>query len=290
VALWAGALANAAAWQLTATPGRWVLPRSGAVSLAAPAGVSVDGLIDQLKTASPQQMKGVLAENIKLVDQKFFLRLAELADEAESGSEKDSIADLASTVARTVEEMVKFAEERLDDDASKVQDLMKLVASPSGEFVTPFPPEKKEALRAAIRERGESLDDGFVGTVKAYMGKADGDGMVEVVDVLRELLQVFAAERLLALVQVSIAKDAPAIGDALRTVLESNPSGWDAALRASLIEEGAECGAEEFLGALQDKMGEVVLGMPSGSALQAVLAEYLSELLGRARAVIAEAA
>jgi hypothetical protein len=39
---------------------------------------------------------------------------------------------------------------------------------------------------------------------------------------------------------------------------------------------------------LQDKMGEIVLGMPAGSPVQTVLAEYLSELLSRARAIAAE--
>ena len=36
-------------------------------------------------------------------------------------------------------------------------------------------------------------------------------------------------------------------------------------------------------------MGEVVLGMPAGSVVQGVIAEYLSELLNRARTRAAEA-
>ena len=46
----------------------------------------------------------------------------------------------------------------------------------------------------------------------------------------------------------------------------------------------------ELQSALQDQMGEVVLGMPSGSALQALLAEYLNELLERTRVIVAELA
>ena len=39
-----------------------------------------------------------------------------------------------------------------------------------------------------------------------------------------------------------------------------------------------------------NKMGEVVLGMPSGSQVQGILAEYLSELTTAARKIAAEEA
>ena len=45
---------------------------------------------------------------------------------------------------------------------------------------------------------------------------------------------------------------------------------------------------EEIVALLQDKMGEVVLGMPAGSAVQNVLAEYLNELIGVARTIAAD--
>jgi hypothetical protein len=59
-------------------------------------------------------------------------------------------------------------------------------------------------------------------------------------------------------------------------------------MREQLLSSDASCGADELLGALQDQMGEVVLGMPAGSAVQTVLAEYLNEMLSLARGIAAE--
>ena len=43
------------------------------------------------------------------------------------------------------------------------------------------------ACRSAVREQLPQLDEGFVGTVKAYMKKASDDGLESMVDVLRVL-------------------------------------------------------------------------------------------------------
>ena len=161
--------------------------------------------------------------------------------------------------------------------------------SESGEFDLPIPEARLSALRAELREKGGKLDEPFVATVKAYMTKANTDQLEGLIVVLRTLLQTYASERLLYLVQDSTASDPP-LAAALRAVLETQPEGWDATLRAQLQAEGAECSADVFVALLQDKMGEVVLGMPSGSAVQSVLAEYLNELLTKVRAVAAEEA
>ena len=61
-------------------------------------------------------------------------------------------------------------------------------------------------------------------------------------------------------------------------------------MREQLTSADAACGSDEVVDALQDQMGEVVLGMPAGSAVQTVLAEYLNELLSKARMIAAESA
>ena len=61
-------------------------------------------------------------------------------------------------------------------------------------------------------------------------------------------------------------------------------------LREQCTSEDAACTAVELADMLQDKMGEVVLGMPSGSQVQGILAEYLSELTTAARKIAAEEA
>ena len=68
---------------------------------------------------------------------------------------------------------------------------------------------------------------------------------------------------------------------------QASPASWDAEIRKQMTTSDS-CGADEVMGCLQDQMGEVVLGMPAGSAVQTVLAEYLNELLSRARIIAAE--
>ena len=55
--------------------------------------------------------------------------------------------------------------------------------------------DSSAALREAISAASPPLDEGFVGTVKAYMKKSDDDGLAGMVDVLRILLLTRLANR-----------------------------------------------------------------------------------------------
>ena len=136
-----------------------------------------DLLIAKLRTAAPDQLPSLIADSMKSIDQRLFLRMAEMADEAGEGEERESIARLASDVANTVQRLIQLADEKLEDDGSKAQAILKVAASDSGEFEVPLPADRADAVRAAVRERGVALDDGFVATIKAYMAKADSDGV-----------------------------------------------------------------------------------------------------------------
>lgn len=305
-----------------------------------------DLLIAKLRTSSLDQLPSVVAESMQKIDQRLFLRMAELADEARDEEEREVIARLASDVANTVQRLIQLADEKLQGDGAKAQALLRIAASETGEFEVPLPPERAAAVRAAIRERGASLDDGFVATVKAYMAKADADGecrprttgtgrarhrpsakppflamsaahrsvatqlphsrrtplpcclpiatlrcsgMDGLLQMLRELLQLYAAEKLMALVEPRLEAGS-GLGSGMRAVLGAPPREWDTVLRATITGDEPVCGPVELQSALQDQMGEIVLSMPSGSALQALLAEYLNELLERTRASISEMA
>jgi len=215
------------------------------------------------------------------------LRLAEMSDAESDDYEKLRIRQLATLVASSLETILAKADEQMDADAGVVQQFLRLMASESGEFVLPVPKARLDTLRTSMRGRVAMLDGGFVGTVKAYMQKASDDGLDGVVDVLRVLLQVFASERLRSLTTSQLAAGGAA-GATLAALLEASPDQWDDVLKVRVSGEKAECSAQDVLNVLQDKMGEIVLGMPAGSPVQTVLAEYLSELLSRARAIAAE--
>lgn len=245
-----------------------------------------DKFIAALRAAPPQQLNELLANNMKAIDQRLFLRLAEMSDEEKDPAEKQRIGDFATLVTNSLERIIARADAQLNADSLAVQTLMKTCASASGEFDLPVPAERIGDLRALMREQVGLLDEGFVGTVKAYMKKADNDGLDGLVEVLRLVLQTFAAEKLITLLPQS--SEDPGITQLLTQTLEAPPSEWEAVLRTALTSEEPPCSADQLQQALQDKMGEIVLGLPSGSTVQTVLAEFLNELIQRCRTVAGE--
>jgi len=245
-------------------------------------------LIQKLRSTTPSDLPKVLVDNMKRIDQRLFLRLAEMSDQEQDDFEKLRIRQLATLVANSLETIIEQADKQLSADAEAVQDLLHTMTLENGEFELPIPAEKLAALRDAINAANPPLDEGFVGTVKAYMKKADDDGLEGMVDVLRVLLQTYAAERLRAFTAGGKVEADDGIKTALTAVLDATPEEWDATLRAQLLSDSASCDATEFTTLLQDKMGEVVLGMPAGSTVQNVIAEYLNELISRARAIASQ--
>jgi len=248
-----------------------------------------DQLVAQLRAAKPKDIAEILAKNINAIDQRLFLSLADLADATDDNDERDEIARLSSTVASTLETLLSKASNKLDADADSVQQLMQLAAGPQGEFEVPLPPERAGAVREQVQAKLGGLDDGFVGTIEAYMKKADGDGQQGLTELLRELLQIYATERMLSMLEGGNPVVAEVVG-VLRETLQAPPAEWEAVLRTQLTGDGAAATPDMVLGALQDKMGEVVLGMPSGSRVQGVLAEMLNELISKTRIIEAEMA
>ncbi len=289
---------SAAAWRLPMAcmpPVRCGLLRTSAPLASAESTESLDTLIAQMRQSTPEQLQQLLGANLKSIDAKLFLRLAEMSDAETDDYEKLRIRQLATTVTKQLEELLAAADAQMSEDASTVQKLLGVLASPNGEFELPLAAERLEALRVSLRESIGGLDEGFVGTVKAYMRKADEDGLDGMVSVLRTLLQAFAAERLRALATGQLGAGDDSTARAVRVAVESSPEEWDEVLKSKLGvggdgagSEGIEVSATQLLDALQDKMGEVVLGLASGSQVQSVLAEYLSELIGKVRAIAAE--
>lgn len=249
--------------------------------------LSTDDLIAALRKAPPAEWGAILAANRGGVDMQFFLRLAEMSDAAADEKEKKAIADFASAITRAVENLLERTDSKLQIDAQTAQELLKLAADEKGEFEVPIPATRVDALRAEMRKELSSLGEGFVVTIKAYMKQANDDGLEGMVAVLRQLLQVFASEKLLALVEGR--KLDPSLGAALRAVLLASPAQWEAVMQEQLKGGGGGVcidppSCEAFLNMLQLQMSEVVLTMPQGT-LQQVLAEFLNQLLVSSRSV-----
>ena len=135
-------------------PRRIAAPSRAAVVVAAAATPETqEALINKLRSANAAQLPALLGDNMGAVDQRLFLRLAELSDAASDDAERDAISQLASTVATVVEDLLNQAEQQLDADAQNAQALLQAAASASGEFDVPIPPERAEAVRAAVQQR-----------------------------------------------------------------------------------------------------------------------------------------
>ena len=131
----------------------------------------MDSLIGQLRASTPDQLPKLLADNLKNIDQRLFLRLAEMSDAEDDEYERLRIRQLATLVASTLETILEQADRQMSADAELVQALLRKLALESGEFELPIAAAQVDACRAAIVANLAQLDEGFVGTVKAYMAR-----------------------------------------------------------------------------------------------------------------------
>ena len=104
-----------------------------------------------LKT--PAELPKVLADNLQSIDQRLFLRLAEMSDSEQDDYEKLRIRQLATLVSSSLETIIEQADKQMSEDAEVVQGLLRKMALDNGEFELPVPPPQLAALREAKRGR-----------------------------------------------------------------------------------------------------------------------------------------
>jgi len=216
------------------------------------------------------EMPNIVAANIKAVSQpSFFIKIAERADEAdEEGKEK--LSALADNVVATLEAVMARTEEKMDDASELVQTLLSSAAEENGEFDVPLKPERVAFMRAKVKEQRELIDEGILATVFAYMKKANEDQLDGLVLILQKLLQLWAAEELVA---------AGPGNEVLERLLLAEESEWDGLLQEAVA--AGETDTESMQSAVQSCVERVVLQQASGSHGQRVQAEFLRELLSR---------
>lgn len=209
---------------------------------------------------------------------RFFMRIAELTDQAEEAEQKQKLSALASNLVATLEAVVETTEEQLDERAKEVEAVVKAAAEPeSGEFLVPLLPERAASMRKALVELDESsLDEGFLSTVDAWINKSHLDGMDLMVQILQTLLQMYAGTQIsrARAKQEGTSKPEAELFDRLLTV---NTEAWDGEIRKSADSVAPESLKSE----VQRTMESIVLGLESGSIAQQVQAEYLRELVSR---------
>mmetsp|Transcript_38734 Transcript_38734/g.75746 ORF Transcript_38734/g.75746 Transcript_38734/m.75746 type:complete len:325 (+) Transcript_38734:1-975(+) len=230
-----------------------------------------DELITKLLETPPYQMPNVVAANIKAVSQpSFFMSIADRADKASSDEDKEALSVMADNVVATLEAVLARTEEKMDDASELVQMLLASAAEENGEFDVPLKPERVAFMRNKVKEQREAIDEGILATIFAYMKKANEDKLDGLVVIMQKLLQLWAAEELVA---------AGPGNEVLERLLKVEESEWDGLLEAAVA--AGETDQETMQAAVQSCVERVVLQQASGSYGQRVQAEFLRELLSR---------
>ncbi|CAN0375808.1 unnamed protein product [Pylaiella littoralis] len=287
----------------------------------------MDTIINDLKE-SPD-VKVLTLKVSKCVQQvaqpAFFLRLAELAENAEDDKERVALEKLALAVTGVLETLVEFAEEKMDDSSSLLQIVVTSAAEKNGEFLVPLSEERLTALRQSIKIHRDQLDNNFLATVQAWMDKSSKEeGMEGMVVILQKILQMYASQEILLGSSTKGGSDGGSSGsesgrgfgegaDAaaagsgagggasngkrtpaqllLGEILVTDADKWDGMLTGLSVPGRGMTGGvskEGLLGAIQVAVEKVILQQENGSMAQRVQAEFLSELCKRIEATCPE--
>jgi hypothetical protein len=269
----------------------------------------MDDMITKLAQAKPYELPNAVSKAIRVVSSPvFFMRIAERADQESNPVEKEKLSTLATNLVTTLEAVVSTTEDRLDDRAKSVENVVKAAAEPeSGEFLVPLSEDRMVAMRATLGKiPPEDLDEGFLSTVDAWMNKSHEDGLDGMVGILQKVLQMYAGAaisrsrvELAANVGAAVSGENQATDDKVLAVKQASgprPAAvltekllaldtdlWDGEMKSAFA--GGEVTGQSLLNEVQGTIEAVVLGLDNGSMAQRVQAEYLRELVTRIESI-----
>jgi hypothetical protein len=268
---------------------------------------ALDELIDMLLTArSQQEMAQLVAQNVFAFDTKFWLRVATRADAAPDEPSKERLRAVADSVVVLLDAAMKQTESRLTDSARVLQEVLSAAADADGQWYLPLNKEQVAAVRKAMEERADALDEALLSNAFAWIRKCNEDGLDSMAQLIQKVLQLYAARALAsddaAAANEQLRREQEAAGylpansrdqaaaRVLEEVIAAEEHEWEGIIERSATDvssssDGGPLAEAAFADALQRKMEATVLGLTSGSYAQRVQAEYLKEIEGRARSV-----
>ncbi|KAJ8607860.1 hypothetical protein CTAYLR_008897 [Chrysophaeum taylorii] len=261
--------------------------------------LDTDALIEELAATAPFNLPAKVSQEavMRTVGRpQFFLRIAELCDEAD-GATRERYKALADNLSNTLSAVVERTESKLEDASQRLAGMVAAASEEDGEFLMPLSPDKRQALKEAVE--AAEVDEPVLSTLSAVAKKAETDGMDGVVAILRKVLQLYAAKALAfdpTAVQDSFffstqrdqpPRDAPEIHpdyvgaiDTYNQLLEADADDWDAILQR----QDDSLKKSSLLAIVQAQIERVVLLEENGSFAQRVQAEFLRELVTRVEA------
>jgi len=232
----------------------------------------MDEMIDKLAEAAPYDLPNAVRRAFRVVSSvQFLLQIAARVDAASTEEEKQKFIVLAENLTSTLKAVESTAQDQLDERAKQVQTIVTAAAEEDGEFLVPLSPERLASMRSEVSklEVGQ-MDEAFLTTIDSWMNKAYKDGMDGMVEILRQALQMVAAQTL----QVARGDEK----DGLTVLLEADSGAWDSIL-------AKEEDLANLLTITQRATEIIVLSQESGSMLQRIQAEFMQELMKRIEAL-----
>jgi len=278
----------------------------GNIRAPSPKEISViDDMITKLSDAKPYELPNVVSKAIRVVSSpRFFLRIAERVDIEKDPAEKEKLSALAENLTATISAVLSTTEDRLDDRAKSVEDVLKCAAEPdTGDFLVPLSVDRIDAMRDKLNNLDpDTLDEGFLSTVDSWMNKSQQDGMDGMVGIFQKVLQMYAGisiSRARLELQLSVGaaisnegqekadqvlaeKEAAGPDSAavfMERLMRVDPDLWDGELLGAFQRE--EIKPKSIIGEVQRTIEAVILGLENGSMAQRVQAEFLKELVTR---------
>jgi hypothetical protein len=242
----------------------------------------MDEMIDKLADAKPYDLPNAVQRAFRVISSpQFFMRIAARADETTDTVQQEKLSALAANLVSTLEAVVSTTEDRMDERAKDVENVIKAAAEPdSGEFMVPLLPERVAAMRSALQALDESaLDTVFLNTIDAWMMKSHEDGMDLMVGILQKALQMYAGTSILRAQKLANkTKEQSAAYKLFEQLLNTDADVWDAAITQGLSEELT---AKQLQTEIQRTMETNILSLEAGSMAQQVQAEFLQEMVKR---------
>jgi hypothetical protein len=248
----------------------------------------MDEMIDKLADAKPYDLPNAVQRAFRVISSpQFFMRIAARADDCTDAVTKEKLAALAINLVNTLEAVVSTTEDRLDERAKDVENVVKAAAEPdSGEFLVPLLPERVAAMRSTLQALDESaLDTTFLNTIDAWMLKSHEDGMDLMVGILQKALQMYAGTQIMRArknmaTNNANTKEPSAANKLFEQLLNTDADVWDAEITKGL-EQTEELTAKQLQTEIQRTMETIVLSLEAGSMAQQVQAEFLQEMVKR---------
>jgi hypothetical protein len=251
----------------------------------------MDEMITKLSNAKPYELPNAVRRAMRVISTpQFFLRIAERVDMARVWAdpvEQEKLSALATNLVSTLEAIVSTAEDRLEERAKEVEEVVKAAAEPeSGEFLVPLLPERSEAMRSKLEGLDpSSLDEGFLATVDAWVNKSYQDGMHLMVGILQKVLQTYAGIQISRALKSNDARNSTEAATLMEHLLHNDTEVWEAEIQKLIQGDTAASSLRALKNEVQRTMETVVLGLETGSLAQRVQAEYLRELVSRIDAI-----